>query len=149
MIRKAKISDVPQIHALLKKFDKVVLPRPLSVLYDHIRDYTVCTGGRDGAVIGCCALQICWEDLAEIRSLAVSRKHWRQGAGSQLVQFTLNEAKDFGINKVFALTYVPEFFKKHGFILVEKSELPQKIWTDCLQCIKFPDCDETAVIHKP
>lgn len=147
MVRKAKISDAKQIHALLQGFEKVLLPRPLSALYDHVRDYAVYTQTPDGPVLGCCALQIYWEDLAEIRSLAVVQESWGQDIGSRLVDYALAEARGFGIPKVFALTYVPGFFKKHGFVMVEKSELPQKIWTDCLQCIKYPDCDETAMIR--
>ncbi|MFP4475072.1 MAG: N-acetyltransferase [Desulfatibacillaceae bacterium] len=149
MIRKATIQDIRQIHGLLQNFANKgeLLPRPLSSLYDHVRDYVVYEP-EQGCIAGCCALQICWEDLAEIRSLAVSEPHWSRGVGSRLLAFALDEARKFKIRKVFALTYRPGFFERHGFAVVDKSELPQKIWADCLHCVKFPDCDEIAMMRE-
>ena len=103
---------------------------------------------RDGGVIGCCALQFCWDDLAEIRSLAVHPDHLRKKIGSKLVEAVLSEAKSFRVKKVFALTYRMEFFKKFGFMQIDRSELPLKIWADCIMCVKFPDCDETAMMKQ-
>jgi len=91
-------------------------------------------------------MQFCWEDLAEIRSLAVSETHLRQGIGGKLLEVAFEEAKNYKIKKLFTLTYKPGFFKKFGFIQIDKSELPLKIWSDCIHCIKFPDCDETALL---
>ncbi|RLB10129.1 MAG: N-acetyltransferase [Deltaproteobacteria bacterium] len=144
-IRKAKIKDVPQIHKLINYYAEkgVVLPRSLSELYEHIRDYTVVE--ENGVVYGACALGICWEDLAEIRSLVVSEERKGKGYGIMLVQECINEAKQLGVKKVFVLTYVPEFFKKFGFKQIKKSLLPHKIWADCIKCPKFPDCDEIAM----
>ena len=147
MIRKAKVSDVQAIHAILTHFGEkgLVLPRSLSDLYDHLRDYAVYVDGGDG-VAGVCALHISWDDLAEIRSLAVMEEFQGQGIGRSLVEFALSEAVTFGIYRVFTLTYQPGFFKKMGFKEVDKKVLPHKVWSDCLKCPKFPDCDEVAMI---
>ena len=136
MIRKAKMSDVRSIHALLTHFADLglLLPRSLSQIYDHLRDYTV-INDKDDAIAGVVALNICWEDLAEIRSLAVCE-----------VEHCLREAVDFEIYKVFTLTYQTVFFKKLGFKPIDKGALPQKIWADCINCPKFPDCDESALL---
>jgi amino-acid N-acetyltransferase len=145
-IRKAKISDLKQIHKLINEYAKKeeMIPRPLSELYESMRDFIVCE--HDTNICGVCALHIMWEDLAEIRSLAVDRGYQKMGIGRNLVRQCLREAKLLGLQKVFALTYHPEFFKKFGFVDIDKSSLPQKIWGDCLRCPRFPGCDEYAVI---
>ncbi|HDL08412.1 MAG TPA: N-acetyltransferase [Desulfobacteraceae bacterium] len=150
MIRKATIQDIISIHGLLQKYGNKgeLLPRPLSELYDHVRDFSVFTDERENKLIGCCALQFCWEELAEIRSLAVDSQHVGMKIGSKLVETTLSEAKSFKISRVFALTYRPEFFKKFGFVVIDRSKLPLKIWADCILCVKFPDCDEIAMMKK-
>jgi amino-acid N-acetyltransferase len=148
MIRKASIKDIKAIHELLQKYGKTgdLLARPLSELYDHVRDFWVFTNDREDRVAGFCALQFCWEDLAEIRSLAVHPDHLGKKIGINLVETALSEAKSFHIKKVFTLTYQPDFFKKFGFVQIDRSELPLKIWSDCIICVKFPDCDETAMM---
>jgi amino-acid N-acetyltransferase len=148
MIRKAIIKDIKTIHSLLHQYGREgqLLPRPLSVLYDHVRDFTVYVDGKDNGVLGCCALQFCWDDLAEIRSLAVHPDHQGKKIGSKLVEYVLSEAKSFNVQKVFALTYRPGFFQRFGFQQIDRSELPIKIWADCITCIKFPDCDEIAMM---
>jgi amino-acid N-acetyltransferase len=145
-IRKAKITDIKQIHKFVNEFAKKeeMLPRALNELYEGIRDFFVYE--EDGIIKGVCALRILWEDLAEIRSLAVRKEYQRLGIGKSLIKRCLKDAKDLGIKKVFALTYQPEFFKKLGFIEIDKAKLPHKIWGDCLKCPKFPECDEHAVI---
>ncbi len=148
MIRKATIKDIKPIHALLQEYGRrgELLARPLSELYDHVRDFAVFVDPAANRVIGCGALQFCWEDLAEIRSLAVHPDHIKKAIGSQLVETVLNEARSFKVKRIFALTYVPGFFEKFGFVQIDRSELPLKIWTDCVICIKFPDCDEIAMM---
>ena len=148
-IRKAVIEDIKPIHRLLNLYaeEGLLLPRSLSDLYGHLRDYFVVEdrhGERD--ILGVCALGICWEDLAEIRSLAIVENSQGQGLGSLLVKTCLDEARSLGLMQVFTLTYVPGFFSLLGFKVVEKSTLPHKVWADCLKCPKFPDCDETAMI---
>ena len=148
MIRKATIPDVKKIHDLLTTFAEQgeLLPRPLSDLYDYLRDFSIFDKEEDGSVAGVCALHVCWEDLAEIRSLAVVQKYQKQGIGTALIDNALTEAQDLGISRVFTLTYQPDFFVRHGFHIVEKALLPQKIWADCIKCVKFPNCDETAML---
>ena len=147
MIRKARMSDVKGIHGLIAEYAKKgdMLPRSLADIYENLRDYFVFLG-NDGELLGSAAIHIMWEDLAEVRSLAVREGRMRRGVGTQLVESCISEAIMLGIARVFALTYKPEFFEKLGFHVVDKSELPQKIWTDCLKCSKFPDCDEVALV---
>ncbi|MEW5909720.1 MAG: N-acetyltransferase [Thermodesulfobacteriota bacterium] len=150
MLRKAVIQDIKAIHRLLQEYGNRgdLLPRPLSQLYDHLRDFTVATDKTgDDKIIGCCALQFCWEDLAEIRSLAVHPDHLKKGIGTLLVRNAIAEAKLYKIRKVFTLTYRPEFFEQFGFQKIDRADLPYKIWGDCILCVKFPDCDETAMMH--
>ena len=150
MIRKASIPDIKPIHGLLQEYGKKeeLLARPLSELYDHIRDFSVYMDESNHQLIGCCALQFCWEDLAEIRSLAVLPEHLGKNIGTKLAETVLQEAKSFNVKKVFTLTYKPDFFTQFGFIQIERSDLPLKIWGDCIICIKFPDCDEIAMMKE-
>ncbi len=145
IVRPARMGDVKEIHSLLQNFagKGLLLGRSVSSLYDQLRDFVVFD---DNGVKGVCALHICWENLAEIRSLAVSDKHHGLGVGRQLVESCLDEATSLEINKVFTLTYQPGFFRKFDFKDVDKHELPHKIWSDCLQCPQFPDCDEEALL---
>jgi amino-acid N-acetyltransferase len=144
-VEKAKINDVPQMHELINSFaDRdEMLPRPLSEIYENIRDYFVVRQG--GQVVACAALHVSWSDLAEIKSVAVAEGSQGQGIGDQLIESCLEEAKELGIPVVFCLTYKPTFFEKHGFSQVDKMELPRKVWTECYRCPKFPDCEEVAL----
>lgn len=145
-IRRAKIADIKQIHKFINEFAKKeeMLPRALNDLYEGIRDFFVYED--QGIIKGVCALHILWEDLAEIRSLAVKEEYRKAGIGKNLVKRCLKDAKELGVKRVFALTYQPDFFKKIGFTEINKAKLPHKIWGDCLKCPKFPECDEHAVI---
>lgn len=146
-VDKAKVSDADTMHRLINHFgDKGdILPRALSEIYENIRDFFVVR--NQGKVVACAALRVSWLDLAEIRSLAVDEKNQNQGIGSSLVRTCLDEAKALGIPTVFCLTREPAFFEKHGFKLVDKAELPRKVWGECYRCPKFPDCDEVALIY--
>ncbi len=146
-IEKAKIPDVPQMHKLINGFaDKgQMLPRPLSEIYENIRDFFVIR--EDNEVVACAALHVSWSDLAEIRSVAVAEGRQNKGFGAALVSACLEEADELGIKTVFCFTYQPEFFKKHLFDEIDKMELPRKVWTDCFRCPKFPNCDEIALIY--
>ena len=145
MIRHARIPDVRKIHKLLLVYaqDGQLLGRSLANIYDSIRDFYVYE--EDGEILGIGALSICWEDLAEVRSLAVAPGQQGKGIGRKIVEMCLSEATELGLKRVFALTYQPIFFKTMGFFDIEKSELPQKIWGDCINCVKYPDCDELAL----
>ena len=147
MIRKARMRDVKAIQKLVAEYAKKgdMLPRSLSDIYENLRDYFVCVE-NGGEIVGSGALHIMWEDLAEVRSVAVREDRMGRGVGTRLVEACISEAIVLGISRVFALTYRPEFFEKLGFARVDKAELPQKIWTDCLKCSKFPDCDEVALL---
>lgn len=146
MLRKAQIGDVKEIQKLLTLYASRgdMLSRSLSELYEALRDYYVAV--EDGQLFGTAALHIVWEDLAEVRSVAVAELSGRKGVGSRLVQACIDDALQLGLKRVFCLTYKPDFFAKFGFRLVDKSELPHKVWGDCIKCVKFPDCDENAMI---
>lgn len=146
-VDKARTGDATSMHQLINHFadQGEMLPRALSEIYENIRDYFVARDGNQ--VIGCVALHVNWLDLAEIRSLAVEAENQNQGIGSLLVQACLDEAKELGIPAVFCLARKPAFFEKHGFHLIDKAELPRKIWAECYRCPKFPNCDEVALIR--
>ena len=150
MIRKAVLDDVNPIHALLQYYNKrgELLARPLHMLYEHLRDFWVFEDPKEKKIIGCCALQFCWENLAEIRSLAVSPDATGRGIGSTLTERAIQEAVYFNIKDLFTLTYRPDFFKRFGFNEIDKNDLPIKIWADCIGCVSFPNCDEIAMLKK-
>jgi amino-acid N-acetyltransferase len=145
-IRNAKISDAEAIYALINFYaerDRMLF-RPLADIYENLQAFTVAE--LDGSVVGCCALQIIWSDLAEIKSLAVDEASTDKGLGKMLVAAATEQARQLGLPRVFALTLRPEFFEKLGFSVVEKDKLPMKVWSDCAKCPKQQNCDEIAVI---
>ncbi len=146
VIRKAKLKDVNEIRKIVNKFaeEGKMLPLSLNQLYEKIRDFTVIE--KKGKIIGCGALKIIWKNLAEIRSIAIRKNFQKKGYGRKLVESLLEEAEQLDIKKVFVLTYIPEFFEKFGFEKIIKSKLPHKIWIDCINCPKFPRCDEIPMI---
>ena len=147
-IRKVRVDEIREVQQMLaghvQRGD--MLPRSLSELYDNLRDIFVYLDDDKPEIIGTCSMHICWEDLAEIRSLAVREPYQGQGIGRKLVEACFAEAITLGVHRIFVLTYQVEFFRKMGFHIVDKGTLPHKIWADCLKCIKFPECDETAMI---
>ena len=148
MIRKATVDDVKQIQKLVNYYAKreKMLPRSLNEIYENIRDFFVYVEGKK--VCGCCALHVDWEDLAEIRSLAVSKSMTGRGIGAKLLDTCLKDARALKIKKIFALTYVPEFFKNFGFKIINKNMLPHKIWSECIKCAYFPNCKEIAMMKE-
>lgn len=147
MIRKARMTEVPQIHKILEISARKgeLLPRSLGELYDTIRDFQVYLDDRD-RLLGCCALHPTWEDLGEIRSLVVNEEARGRGIGRSLVDHCLDEARDLGIQRIFVLTFNAGFFQKNRFVPISKSLLPHKIWAECIRCIHFPDCKEEAFL---
>ena len=147
-LRKAQLKDIAQIQKLVNYFAKkdLMLPRSLNELYENIRDYWVAQ--ERNKVIGCCALHISWDDLAEIKSLAVAKGKQKKGLGRELVSACLAEARGLGAKKVFALTYEPGFFQRLGFRKIKNSQLPHKIWAECINCCKFPDCKEVSLLKE-
>ncbi len=148
MIRKARIEDVKNMQLLINQYAEQgqMLPRSLNELYENLRDFTVYEDVS--GIAGVCALHVSWEGLAEVRSLAVRKDLTGRGIGSLLVRHCLDDAQALGAERVFVLTYQEAFFRKLGFEQVDKKELPHKIWTDCLNCVKFPNCDETSLITR-
>lgn len=146
VVRKARIPDVPTIHGLVNGFATKgeMLGRSRAEIYEGIRDFFVAEAG--GRVVGCAALHVNWEDLAEVRSLAVAEDCQGGGAGGALVQACLEEARVLGITKVYALTYRSGFFERLGFVRIPKENLPHKVWGDCMKCPQFPNCNEDAVL---
>ncbi len=146
ILRKAKMKDIPSMQVLINGYadQGLMLARPLTMLYEGMRDFVVAE--EDGRVIGTGALHILWEDLAEIRAMAVAPDRVKIGLGRQMVDFLVQEARDLDLGQVFALTYQPGFFQKCGFKVINKEELPHKVWKECINCHKFPNCDEVALI---
>jgi amino-acid N-acetyltransferase len=145
-LRKAKLSDVEAIMALINGFSDqgLMLPRSRNTLYECLREFLVIE--RNHQIIATGGLHILWDDLAEIRALAVSKENQGQGLGKMLVEALLCEAKEIECPKVFTLTYQPEFFARCGFKLINKEDMPHKVWKECIHCVKFPNCDENAMV---
>ena len=145
-VRNAKITDAKAIYALINSYaerDKMLF-RSMADIYENLQAFTVAE--LNGNVVGCCALQIIWSDLAEIKSLAVDEANTEKGIGKMLVSAAIDQATKLGLPRVFALTLNPDFFKKLGFKVIEKEALPMKVWSDCAKCPKQQNCDEIAVI---
>ncbi|MBM3736828.1 MAG: N-acetyltransferase [Acidobacteria bacterium] len=143
-LRKATMRDIPQLLHLINSYagQGVMLPRTEFELAEGIRDFVVYDDGR---LRGCGALHFYTSVAAEVRSLAVDPTEKGRGIGRALMEHIEAEADEFGIQSLFAFTYVPDFFKKMGYDLVDRGLLPQKAWKDCLRCPKFQNCDEIAV----
>ena len=149
MLRKARIGDVRTIHRMINTSagKGEMLSRSLMDIYKSVRDFIVYEDDDNQAVVGVCALNIVWENLAEIRSLYVDDASRGRGIGRKLVEFCLSDAITLGLFRIFSLTYKKEFFAKLGFKEVDRKTLPEKVWSDCFRCPKYPDyCDETAMM---
>jgi amino-acid N-acetyltransferase len=148
LYRKATMADIPAVHELVNDYASkgLMLRRPIMMLYESVRDFVVAVDD-DGQVVGVGGLHIMWQDLAEVRSLAVKPGLTKQGVGRGIVDFLVEEAKQLGLKRVFALTYQQGFFEKCGFHVVQKETLPQKVWKECVYCDKFHCCDEIAMIR--
>ena len=144
--RPARMGDVRQIVEIINDHASKgrMLPRSLNQVYEGLREYEVAEA--DGQIVGCGALSITWEDLCEIRSVAVREQWQNKGVGTRIVKALLDHARKLGARRVFLLTYQPGFFERFGFGETEKDGLPHKVWSDCINCVKFPDCDEIAMM---
>jgi amino-acid N-acetyltransferase len=142
------VGDVQAIYELIRTFAdrKLMIRRSLGELYESIREFLVATD-EEGRVIGCAALHVFWEDLAELKCLAVTAEAQGRGVGRLLVDACWEAARGLEINSVFALTYVAEFFEKLGYHRIDKADLPHKIWNECVRCPLFPSCQEIALIR--
>ncbi|NTW17177.1 MAG: N-acetyltransferase [Syntrophaceae bacterium] len=149
MLRKARISDVRTIHRMINASSGKgeILPRSLMDIYGSLRDFFVFFDESHHAVVGICAMNIIWENLAEIRSLCVEEEYRKRGIGKKLVEACISEAITLQLFRIFTLTSRPDFFTQLGFQEVAMSTLSEKIWSDCFRCSKYPDyCDEVAMI---
>ncbi len=145
-VRPARIADVPYIHHFLEIYATKgnLLPRTMNEIYRHLRDFFVIEVDGQVAAIG--ALEIFTEDLGEVRSLVVAEEYERRGLGRLMVQRLIAEARHLGLRRLMALTYVPAFFHKLGFVTVAMDTLPEKVWNVCVKCYKYNQCDEVAVL---
>jgi amino-acid N-acetyltransferase len=145
-VRSATIADVEVIHSLINFYAErdMLLFRSLADIYLNLQAFSVVE--LEGEVVGCCALEIVWSDLAEVKSLAVDQANTGKGLGKALVGAATEQARHLGVPRVFALTSDPAFFEKLGFAAIEKKALPMKVWSDCCKCPKQDNCDEVAVI---
>jgi len=149
MMRKAKVRDVKMIHRIINDSAATgeMLPRSLMDLYGSLRDFYVWCDGADGPIVGVCAMHIFWENIAEVRSLYVTEAYRKKGIGRELVEACISEAIMLDLMRIFALTYQTGFFHSLHFQEVSRSTLPEKVWSDCFKCPKYPDyCDEVAMI---
>jgi amino-acid N-acetyltransferase len=149
MLRKARIGDVKIIHRMINHSSGKgeMLPRSLMDIYGSLRDFFIYFDESQQAIAGICAMNIIWENLAEVRSLRVEEEYRNKGIGKKLVEACISEAITLQLFRIFTLTIKPEFFKRLGFREVEMSTLSEKIWSDCFRCSKYPDyCDEVAMI---
>ncbi|MBN1579632.1 MAG: N-acetyltransferase [Anaerolineae bacterium] len=146
IVHRATLGDVEEMHRLINYFasKELMLPKSRNSLYQHIRDFFVIK--KDDTFAGCGALHVLWSDLGEIRSLAVDERYQGNGVGRKIVKALLRDAADLRLPRVFALTYQEAFFERLGFVQVEKETMPRKVWGECMDCPKFPNCDEIAVV---
>lgn len=147
-IHRAQMENIPEMKRLIDEFAarNAMLSRSLNSMYQNVRDYFVCIDD-DGKIVGCTALHVVWADLAEVKSVAVDESCHGKGVGRQLVEAAIEDARSLHLPRVFCLTYVPDFFEKLDFRVVDKAELPHTVWAECVNCVKFPDCDEIAMIR--
>ncbi|MGA3327156.1 MAG: N-acetyltransferase [Terriglobia bacterium] len=144
-IRKAKLNDVPEIHRLISHYagERIMLPRTLTDIYENVGEFTVAED--EGKLVGCGALKLYSQELAEIRSLCIDETLKSQGIGREVTEELVNEAEAIGLKTVFALTVAPTFFEKVGFHPSPRERFPAKVWHDCLRCERYTCCDEKAV----
>lgn len=156
IIRRATVADVPAMAQIINDAAEfgLMLPKSLAMLYENVREFHVAVegGGPKGAggseeVVGVCGLSIVWGNLAEVASLAVRRDQRGKGLGKRLVETVLDEAKQLGIPRVMTLTYERVFFEKLGFTVLDRQELPLKVWSECVRCPKNQACDEIAMVR--
>lgn len=145
--QRAKLPDMPQVHKLVTYFaDKGdLLHRPLSELYENVRDYYIIKEGDE--IIACASVHVLWSDLAEIKAVAVREEYQSHGLGKLLMNRCFEEAREMDLATVFVLTHKPAYYEQFGFQLVDVMTLPRKVWGECLRCPKFPNCNELAMVY--
>ena len=149
LVRKARLSDVEEMYRIINYYaeSQRMLPKTELQLYENLRDYSIVTDASStDCILACGALHIYWENLAEIRALAVDPEMTHKHLGTILVERLLSEARGWEINRVFCFTYEPKFFSRFGFVKVEHRALPLKVYNECFHCPKFNTCDEIAMV---
>jgi amino-acid N-acetyltransferase len=147
MILKPTLQDIPSIQILLKQFieNGIILKRDDDEVASNIRSYIIYK--EDNKILAVGALHIYSVEVGEIRSLAVEPNFQKKGLGRKIVAELEKEAKQLGIKKLLTLTYQKEFFEKIGFNEIPKENVPShKIWSDCIKCPHFPNCNEISLI---
>jgi amino-acid N-acetyltransferase len=147
LIRKARMGDVKAMHHLLSDFadKRELLPRSISEVYENLQQFHVAE--HRGRIVGTCALYVTWDNLAEVKALAVEEKFQGHGIGKRLLDTVTRVAQDLHIRRLFTLTIRTGFFERFGFKHVSKDHLPHKVWTECVKCIYFPErCVEYAMV---
>lgn len=146
IVRPARISDMRQVETLVNGFarDNLMLPKSYDQLARLFREFVVAVDAED-RVVGCGALRVYGEQLAEIGSLAVDERAHGAGIGRRLVERLVEEAGNLGLRRLFALTLQERFFHRIGFRTVPRDNFPGKVWADCRNCPKLHACDEIAV----
>jgi amino-acid N-acetyltransferase len=145
--RKARLPDVDAIHTLIQRYsvDGTLLPRSRSELCENVRDFFVAE--EAGQIVGCGALHIYGTHLTEIRSICVHPELQGKGAGGILIRELLGEAEEQGVSCVCLFTRIPDYFAQFGFRVANRTELPDKIYKDCVKCPRLHACDEVAMVR--
>ena len=152
LMRRARLDDIPGIAGIMAGYvaQGVLLPRPVSELYQCVREFHVAerhgVNGAPAEIVACAALRLLWNDLGEVRSLAVREDMHGQGLGKALVERVLEDARALALPRVIALTRDLQFFERCGFTVHSRESLPRKVWTDCVRCPRRHACDEVAVV---
>jgi amino-acid N-acetyltransferase len=145
-IRRATVADVPAMGKIINDCAEfgLMLPRSLSSLYENVREFHVAEDG-EGRVVGVCGLSVVWANLAEVCALAVEPDQRGLGLGRKLTEACIEEARSLGVRTIMSLTYEQAFFQKLGFAVVDRQQLPLKVWSECIRCPKNQACDEIAM----
>lgn len=160
VIQKAQIRDVEEILDLINGFvaSNLMLPRGPQYLYENIRDFVIASDRNVPVysvmetreilhlIVACGSLHVLWEDIAEIRSLAIHPDYQQLGLGSKLIEYIKEEAKQLGIRHLYTFTVTEDFFKTLGFRRQNREDLPPKVWGECSRCPKYFQCDEVGMV---
>jgi len=148
-IRYARVSDAAQICGMINYHAERgrMLHRSLESVYDALREFQVIEGDG-GRIVACAAVDVFWADLAEVKSLAIAEDCSGQGLGGRILAAAVDDARRLGVNRLFALTYEKEFFAGHGFEVIERDTLPEKVWRECVACARVDACDEIAMMKR-
>jgi amino-acid N-acetyltransferase len=135
IVRQARTRDVPEIRALIDQNvgSRRLLDKPTVNLYEDVLEFTVAEASTDGAVVGCGALHVMWEDLAELRTVAVDERRRGEGIGHLIVDELLERARAVGVARVFVLTFAVSFFASHGFTEISGTPVAPEVYAELLR----------------